>query len=75
MGFPRQESWSGWPFPSQGGLPDPGIKPASPALAGGIFTRVTWEALIMSIPHLYQFYTYVYLEAPPIELEHDLCPK
>ena len=25
-GFPRQECWSGLPFPSPGGLPDPGIK-------------------------------------------------
>ena len=24
MGFPRQEYWSGLPFPSQGDLPDPG---------------------------------------------------
>ena len=38
MGFPRQEYWSGLPFPSPGDLPDPGIKPASPALAGGFFT-------------------------------------
>ena len=27
MGFPRQEYWSGLPFPSPGDLPDPGIKP------------------------------------------------
>ena len=27
MGFPRQESWCGLPFPSPGDLPDPGIKP------------------------------------------------
>ena len=32
MGFPRQEYWSGWPFPSLGDLPDPGINPASPVL-------------------------------------------
>ena len=32
MGFSRQEHWSGLPFPSPGGLPDPGIKPGSPAL-------------------------------------------
>ena len=25
-GFPRQEYWSGWPFPSPGDLPNPGIK-------------------------------------------------
>ena len=37
MGFPRQESWSGLPFPSLGDLSDPGIKPTSPALAGGFF--------------------------------------
>ena len=36
--FPRQEYWSGLPFPSPGGLPDPGIEPRSPALAGGFFT-------------------------------------
>ena len=32
MGFPRQEYWGELPFPSPGDLPDPGIKPASPAL-------------------------------------------
>ena len=38
MGFPRQEYWSGLPFPAPGDLPDPGIEPVSPALAGGLFT-------------------------------------
>ena len=32
MGFPRQEYWSGWLFPSPGDLPCPGIEPRSPAL-------------------------------------------
>ena len=31
MGFSRQEYWSGFPFPPPGDLPDPGIKPVSPA--------------------------------------------
>ena len=31
MGFPRQEYWSGLPFPSPGHLPDPWIEPTSPA--------------------------------------------
>ena len=31
LGFLRQEYWSGLPFPSPGGLPEPGIKPGSPA--------------------------------------------
>ena len=41
MEFSRQEYWSGLPFPSPGGLPDPGIEPTSlksPALASGFFT-------------------------------------
>ena len=32
MGFSRQEYWSGLTFPSPGDLPNPGIKPGSPAL-------------------------------------------
>ena len=31
VGFSRQEYWSGLPFPSPGDLPDPGVKPQSPA--------------------------------------------
>ena len=38
MGFPRQEYWSGLPFSSPGDLPDSGIEPTVPALAGGFFT-------------------------------------
>ena len=32
MGFSRQEYWNRLPFPSPEDLPDPGIKPVSPAL-------------------------------------------
>ena len=32
MEFSKQEYWSGLPFPSPGDLPDPGMKPRSPAL-------------------------------------------
>ena len=38
MELPRQECWTELPFSTLGDLPDPGIKPASPALAGGFFT-------------------------------------
>ena len=41
MGFSRQEYWSGLPFPSPGGLPNPETEPTSPVapeLAGGFFT-------------------------------------
>ena len=43
MGFPRQEYWSGVPFPPPGDLSNPGVEPvfpASPALAGGFFTTM-----------------------------------
>ena len=46
LGLPRQEYWSGLPWPSPGHLPHPGIKPASHAsvLASGFFTTsTTWE--------------------------------
>ena len=32
MEFSRPDYWSGWSFPSPGDLPNPGIKPRSPAL-------------------------------------------
>ena len=41
IGFPRQEYWSGLPFPPSGHLDNPGMEPespASPASAGGYFT-------------------------------------
>ena len=38
MGFPRQEYRSELLFPFLGVLPNPGMEPISPALAGGFFT-------------------------------------
>ena len=38
LGFPRQEHYSGLPFPSPGNLPQTGIEPTSPARAGTFFT-------------------------------------
>ena len=38
MGFLKQEYWRGLPFPPPGDLPDPGIEPASTALAAEFFT-------------------------------------
>jgi len=38
MGFSRQEYWSGWPFIPPKSLPDSGIEPICPPLAGGFFT-------------------------------------
>ena len=45
MGFSGQEYWSWLPCPPPGDLPDPGIKPGSPAMVGGFFTTsIMWEA-------------------------------
>ena len=42
MEFPRQDYWSGLPFPSPGDLPDPEIKPESPA----------WQVDSLPLSHL-----------------------
>ena len=45
LGFSRQESWSGLPFPPPGDLLDPGIEPESPvslALSGRFSTTETY---------------------------------
>ena len=38
MGVPRQEHWSGLPFPFPGDLPAPENEPVSPVLADRFFT-------------------------------------
>ena len=43
MGFPMQKYWRGFPFPTPGDIPSPGIEPTSlvsQALSGGFFTTV-----------------------------------
>ena len=45
----------GLPFPSPRDVPDPGIKPVSPALAGGFFTTEP-----QGKPHLYILYIYIF---------------
>ena len=55
VGFSRQESWSGLPFPSPGDLPDPGIEPTPPeppALAGRFSATVPLEKPLHKLePH------------------------
>ena len=46
MGFSRQEYWNGLPFPSPGDLPDPGIKPRSPALEADALTSEPPEKIL-----------------------------
>ena len=42
VGFFRQEYWSGLPFPSPGDLPDPQMKPRSPALQADSLPTELW---------------------------------
>ena len=42
MGFSSQEYWSGLPCPPPGDLPDPGIKPVSPALQADSLLSDPW---------------------------------
>ena len=52
LGYPRQEHWTGLPFPSLGNLPDPEVEPASSALAGGFFTtELPWKPNTVILLH------------------------
>ena len=42
-GLLQQEYWSGFPFPSPGDLPDPGIEPRSPAMQETWIQALGWE--------------------------------
>ena len=47
MELSRQEYWSGLPFPSPADLPDPGIKPVSPALqAASLLTKPAGKSYV-----------------------------
>ena len=49
MGFPRQEYWSGLPFPFPGGLSDPGMEPVSPTQSGKWFTTEAVEIICNTV--------------------------
>ena len=54
VGFFRQGHWNGFPCPSSGDLPHPGIEPPSPELPGGFFTDEPAE--------LNYIYMYMYID-------------
>ena len=49
VGFSRQEYWSGWPFPSPGDLPNPGIEPRSPTLQADALTSEHLTCLLRNV--------------------------
>ena len=48
----KKEYWSGLPFPSPGDLPDPGIKPGSPALQADSYHLSHQGSQILPCPTL-----------------------
>ena len=76
MGFPRQEYWNGLPFPSLGCLSDSGIKPESPALAGGLFTREASREVYLwfwATANLLSFSIYLPVLAISYKCIHVIC--
>ena len=80
MEFPRQEYWSGLPFPSPGDLPNPGIKPGPPAL--GVHNLSLWATrkvlsycfLLYLKLHLWDSIHYWCTEAEPLASESPVIP-
>ena len=60
MGFSSQEFWSGLPFSSPRELLDPGIEPASPALAGRFFTTEPPGKPSLALYSFVKFGNYIY---------------
>ena len=75
MGLSRREYWNGLPFPSPKDGSNPGMGPASPALAGGFFTTgITWEAPMLFVRNLRSSLLAQY-DSLSFEKEHsDSCP-
>ena len=67
MAFSRQEYWSGFPFPSPGDLPNPGIEPRSPALQAdalaseppGFFYQLSYKGSRIDGSSLFLFFIYL----------------
>ena len=54
MGFSRQEYWNGFPCPSPWDLPDPVIKPRSPALQmDSLLSETSGKPIYMQYSKLY----------------------
>ena len=71
MGFPRQEYWSGLLLPPLGDLPNPGIKSASPALAGGFLTaEPPGKSPVLNDCYYYLVSFYCFLSFPRVLISH-----
>ena len=62
MGFSRGEYWSGLPWPPPGHLPDPGIKPVSPALQADPFPLSHWGNLVYMDYYAFKIMKFCHLQ-------------
>ena len=74
MGFSRQESWSGLPFPSSGDLSDPGIEPWTPILQADSLLSETAVKPLYVMKHSVQFSRSVGPTLRPHEVQHARPP-
>ena len=77
MGSPRQEYWSGLPFPPPEDLPDPGVKPESPAPAALqanyllLSHRITTRFKTVNSPKMLQAGTWLVASATALSKRRD----
>ena len=75
MGFPKQEYWSGLPFPPPEDLPNPEIKPEISCINRWILYHwATWEALWFCISSVQFCRSVVYNSLQPHGLQHARLP-
>ena len=77
MGFSRQEYWSGLPCPSPRGLPNLGIEPKTPGLAGRFFTteppgKSTKQPTGLPTPNLYSLLKRLFFFADEVIHSHRI---
>ena len=85
MGFHRQEYWSGLPFPPPGDLPDPGMEPISPALAGRFLTSkppgkpqvgtriIKQDRVRLTKSNFVLYFTFLPISNLDFKMQHFLC--
>ena len=70
MGFSRQEYWSGWPFPSPGDFPDPGIF----MIQGSNPRLLHWQVDCLLLSYQFSSVTQSCLTLQPLVLLHARLP-
>ena len=74
MELPRQEYWSGLPFPPSGDLPDLGIKPTSPTLVSQFFLPLHQLGSPQSYSSVQFSHSVMSDSLQPHELQHSRLP-